>query len=145
MLANPRKLKPRKFLPFLAVRLWDLHWNRVSITVKPLELAGLILILLMITLNDQWISHDKSDQRWKCYTYLFIIPTDAVAFSNAHFGTGIGAVHLHVVGCTGRETNLTDCPQFYSHSYCFQNHSADAGVRCQGLINGTVLCIVYIL
>ena len=64
--------------------------------------------------------------------HTHFISTDAVAFSNAHFGAGIGTVHLHVVGCTGRETNLTDCPQFYSNSYCFQNHSADAGVRCQG-------------
>ena len=58
--------------------------------------------------------------------------TDAVAFRNAHFGAGIGPIHLHVVGCTGRETNLTDCHEVHSHTYCLQGHSVDAGVRCQG-------------
>ena len=63
--------------------------------------------------------------------------TDAVAFSNAHFGAGIGPIHLHVVSCTGSETNLTDCPEVSSNAYCL-GHSVDAGVRCQGL-NSTVL------
>ena len=61
--------------------------------------------------------------------------TDAVAFGNAHFGAGIGPIHLHVVGCTGRETNLTDCHEVRSHTYCLQGHSVDAGVRCQGWSN----------
>ena len=61
--------------------------------------------------------------------------TDAVAFGNAHFGAGIGPIHLHVVGCTGRETNLTDCHEVHSHTYCLQGHSVDAGVRCQGWNN----------
>ena len=65
--------------------------------------------------------------------YVFI-PTDAVAFGNAHFGAGSGTIHLHVVGCTGSETNLTDCPEVRSGIYCLQGHSEDAGVRCQGLI-----------
>ena len=64
--------------------------------------------------------------------YAFIL-TDAIAFSNAHFGAGSGTIHLHVVGCTGRETNLTDCPEVRSNVYCLQGHSEDAGVRCQGL------------
>ena len=68
-------------------------------------------------------------------------PADSVAFSNAHFGAGIGPIHLHVVGCTGRETSLTDCPEVRSHVYCLQGHSVDAGVRCQGL-NSTVLFII---
>ena len=67
---------------------------------------------------------------WNKYTY---ISTDAVAFSNAHFGAGSGTIHLHVVGCTGGETNLTDCHEIRSSVYCLQGHSNDAGVRCQGL------------
>ena len=62
--------------------------------------------------------------------------TDAVAFSNAHFGAGIGTIHLHVVGCTGREVNLTDCPETRSSAYCLRSHLEDAGVRCQGLKEG---------
>ena len=68
--------------------------------------------------------------------------TDAVAFSNAHFGAGIGSIHLHVVGCTGRETNLTDCPQVRSSVYCLQGHSEDAGVRCQGYCCMTLIHII---
>ena len=66
---------------------------------------------------------------------MLFFSTDALAFSNAHFGAGNGPIHLHIVSCTGRETNLTDCPEVRSHSYCLQDHSEDAGVRCQGLEN----------
>ena len=55
----------------------------------------------------------------------------AVAFRNAHFGAGIGSIHLNNVHCTGSESRLTDC----SHSTtvtCTNGHSEDAGVRCQG-------------
>ena len=67
------------------------------------------------------------------FTIFEFILTDAVPFSNAHFGAGIGPIHLHAVGCTGRETNLTDCPDIHSNVSCLQGHSGDAGVRCQGL------------
>ena len=58
--------------------------------------------------------------------------TDAVAFSSAHFGAGVGSIHLNNIDCSGSEMNLTDC----SHSsivYCTNGHSVDAGVRCQGI------------
>ena len=54
--------------------------------------------------------------------------TDAVAFSSAHFGSGIGSIHLDDVGCVGSESKLFDC-SYSSGSGCF--HSEDAGVRCQ--------------
>ena len=56
-------------------------------------------------------------------------PTDAVAFSNAYFGAGTGTIYLNDVGCTGSETNLTDCTRSSTVS-C--RHLDDAGVRCQG-------------
>ena len=59
------------------------------------------------------------------------ISTDAVAFSNAHFGTGIGTIYLDNVGCTGRETRLIDCSRS-SSVHCSYGHSEDAGARCQG-------------
>ena len=58
--------------------------------------------------------------------------TDAVAFSGAHFGAGTGLIYFDDVGCTGSETNLTDCSR-NSTVYCRYGHSEDAGVRCQGL------------
>ena len=59
------------------------------------------------------------------------MPTDAVAFSSAHFGVGAGPIHLDNVGCTGSETNLTDC-SYDSIVSCLRGHNEDAGVRCQG-------------
>ena len=59
------------------------------------------------------------------------VSVGAVAFSSAHFGAGIGPIHLDNVDCSGSESNLTDC----SHSFnvtCSNDHSQDAGVRCQG-------------
>ena len=64
------------------------------------------------------------------------VSTDAVAFGRAHFGAGIGAIHLDNVGCTGSENNLIDCSR--SSVSCFGGHSEDAGVRCQGLENNVV-------
>lgn len=60
------------------------------------------------------------------------IPTDAVAFTDAHFGVGVGPTFLDNVECSGGESNLIDC----SHSSfisCSRHHFDDAGVRCQGM------------
>ena len=59
------------------------------------------------------------------------IPTDAVAFSSAHFGAGAGPIHLDNVDCSGSESNLLDCSSSSTFS-CFYGHSEDVGVRCQG-------------
>ena len=56
-----------------------------------------------------------------------------IPFGNAHFGSGTGPIHLDDVGCSGSETNLTDCPR-NSFISCYYGHSEDAGVRCQGTI-----------
>jgi len=63
---------------------------------------------------------------------LYIIPTDAVAFTDAHFGVGVGPIFLSNVECSGSESNLIDC----SHSSfvsCSRLHLDDAGVSCQGM------------
>ena len=61
------------------------------------------------------------------------MPTDVVAFHNAHFGAGVGPILFNSFGCSGSEDNLIDC----SHSSivsCYGGHSNDVGVRCQGLL-----------
>ena len=63
-------------------------------------------------------------------TYLC---TGAVAFSNAHFGAGVGPIYLDNVHCSGSESNLTDCSRSFTVS-CNRGHHKDAGVRCQGRI-----------
>ena len=60
-----------------------------------------------------------------------MVPTDAVAFSSAHFGRGVGPIYLGNVYCSGRESNLTDCSRS-SAEFCYGGHGGDAGVRCQG-------------
>ena len=65
--------------------------------------------------------------------------TDAVAFSNAHFGAGTGSIYIDDVGCIGSEINLIDCPR-NSTVYCRNGHSEDAGVRCQGLDRFKLQC-----
>ena len=55
---------------------------------------------------------------------------DAVGFSSAHFGPGIGMISLDNVGCSGMEERLIDCYRSSSVS-CSRGHSEDAGVRCQ--------------
>ena len=64
--------------------------------------------------------------------------TDAVAFSNAHFGAGIGSQFLDSVACVGSETMLMTCSSS-SSIYCSNGHYDDAGVRCQGYIACNIL------
>ena len=71
------------------------------------------------------------------------MPTDAVAFGSAHFGTGTGTIFLDNVGCTGSENNLNDCSRSSSVS-CFGGHSEDAGVRCQGLETTVHKCCSFL-
>ncbi len=62
--------------------------------------------------------------------------TDAVAFSAAHFGAGIGSTFLDGVSCGGNEDSLIDCTRA-SSVICSNGHNEDAGVRCQ--IEGLLL------
>jgi len=63
--------------------------------------------------------------------YVFLVPTDAVAFASSHFGSGTGTIYFDEVSCTGSESNLTDCSRS-STVRCTYGHLEDAGVRCQG-------------
>ena len=60
-----------------------------------------------------------------------LVPTDAVAFSNAHFGAGVGPIFFDDVGCSGSESGLVGCSRSSSVVSCY-GHYEDAGVRCQG-------------
>ena len=67
-----------------------------------------------------------SDCFLQCFT-----PTDAVAFSTAQFGGGAGPIYLDNVACSGRESNLLDCPR--SSFVSCHSRRRGAGVRCQGI------------
>ena len=55
-----------------------------------------------------------------------------VAYSLAHFGAGVGPIHLKNVECNDNEKNLIECSN-NSFVTCNSGHSEDAGVRCQGI------------
>ena len=61
---------------------------------------------------------------------FFLQFSGALAFSTAYFGQGIGTVLFDNVHCNGSELALLNCIH-HNQSNCA--HSADAGVRCQGL------------
>ena len=64
-----------------------------------------------------------------CVPVLLLLTfVDAIAFTNSHFGGGVGSVFLNWVACGGEEDSLLDCS--YIQESC--SHANDAGVRCQG-------------
>ena len=120
----------------------DDAWSRVDATVVCRQLGYSTQGQTLSDFLCSWYLEHNSDRIIKMQTIDVILgnkfsilftSTGAVAFSNGHFGAGNGTIHLHLVGCTGNETNLYDCPEARSSVYCLQGHSEDAGVRCQGL------------
>ena len=104
----------------------DDYWDSTDATVVCRQLGfsttGMYIVLKLIICHLSLFS----------YTVIMFVPTDAVAFGNAHFGAGSGSIHIDDVGCIGNENILINCPQS-STVYCRYAHSEDAGVRCQGL------------
>ena len=75
--------------------------------------------------DDSW---DMTDASVVCRQLGFPV-TEAVAFSNAAFGPGIGPTLLDDVACSGTESRLADC----SHNGINIHNCApsdDAGVMC---------------
>ena len=54
-----------------------------------------------------------------------------VAYSNAHFGAGTGPIFLDDVQCTSSSSQLLECSSSPILIHSCQ-HSADAGVGCEG-------------
>ena len=71
----------------------------------------------------------------------FFAQTGALAFSNAQYGQGTGAIVADDVQCIGSEDNLQSCTFTTNHN-C--GHSEDAGVSCQGEIMTTYCCNVLV-
>ena len=64
--------------------------------------------------------------------FLIFTDIDSVAFSSSHFGFGAGDVLLNNIACNGSEMMLSQCEMDASVS-CPNDHSSEAGVRCQGI------------
>ena len=101
------------------------HWNQERPGTKAIEFD-----------SESHVYYKMTDMTVFCFVYFFLVLTDAVAFHSAHFGAGIGPIHLDNVGCTGNESHLIDCLRSPSVR-CYYGHSDDAGVRCQG---GSIPC-----
>ena len=63
-------------------------------------------------------------------TLIAFMHADAIGFSSAHFGVGVGTIYFDSVSCSGAEGRLIDCSRS-STVTCYNGHSEDAGVRCQ--------------
>ena len=69
--------------------------------------------------------------------YIFYHHSGAVAYTSAYFGRGTGPILLDDVACYGYESRLTSC-RYDPFTYdC--GHYEDAGVRCQGRVDVTVV------
>ena len=68
-----------------------------------------------------------------CLSKMWFVPTDAVTFSNPHFGadTSAGSIYMENVNCKGSETNLIDCPHSFTVN-CTNGTLEEVGVKCQG-------------
>ena len=66
--------------------------------------------------------------QWSFFCYL----AGVKVYKNAHFGQGIGPIHLDNLICNSTETKLVDCRHngIGVHN-CI--HSEDAGLRCQSM------------
>ena len=62
----------------------------------------------------------------------FFLSKGAVSYSGSHHGPGMGPVLLNNLGCTGVESNLTDCSHsaFGVVSSACRTHLYDVSVFC---------------
>jgi len=65
--------------------------------------------------------------------FHLIHSTAGLAYSNAHFGAGTGPIFLDDVQCTSSASQLLECSSRPILTHNCQ-HSADAGVGCEGII-----------
>ena len=71
-------------------------------------------------------SWDNTDAEVVCRQLGFL---GGRAFSDAHFGAGLGIIWLDDVHCNGSEMTLEDCDAYdWGHEDC--DHYEDAGVMC---------------
>ena len=68
--------------------------------------------------------------------YLLFNTLGAVAFANAHFGSGTGPLLLNILGCTGTEAGLLSCYHRGIGVIGYNcTHRDDVGIRCQGIVS----------
>ena len=67
-----------------------------------------------------------------CNKASLFLSKGAVSYGGSHYGPGMGPVLLNYLGCTGVESNLTDCSHsaFGVVSSACRTHLYDASVFC---------------
>ena len=107
-----------------------------------LWLADSLGIRLMVCIHHA-LTHAINYERWYplVLSIFFIqlsIPTEVLAYTNAHFGQAQLPILLDDVACTGSESRLVDCPYDNNTGDC--SHSQDAGTRCHPSMFVLVCC-----
>ena len=88
--------------------------------------------------DDHW---DELDARVVCRQLGY--SGEAVALKRAFFGRSLSRpIYLDNVGCNGSEPSLLNCA---ANEVGINNcdHSEDAGVRCNGMLHGKSLKVLY--
>ena len=102
---------------------WMLLWSVINWTTLPL--VSFLRILHFCSLKS-----------------VSFFTSDAIAYSDAHFGATNGPVHIQNVQCSGNESRLEYCSNMTSSC----SHSYDAGVACLSKLPSVFfLFIVYTL
>ena len=105
--------------------------------------AGAALMLLWSA--DSWDMHTLEVSHcciigWEIKSTTYVVDAFAagVAYSNAHFGAGTGPIFLDDIQCTSSSSQLLECSSRPILTHNCQ-HSADAGVGCEGKWIGDIL------
>ncbi|XP_070203475.1 scavenger receptor cysteine-rich domain-containing protein DMBT1-like [Littorina saxatilis] len=88
---------------------------------------------LEVKMGGQWgtVCDDKWDHQDARVVCRMLGQSGGVAYANAYFGAGSGAILLDVVGCSGDEGNLNMCTLALNDlAFSSCGHYEDAGVRC---------------
>ena len=56
-----------------------------------------------------------------------------MATPQSYFSEGSGSVFFNQIGCSGDESQLSECPFYEGSSEKCSSHTNDAGVICRGL------------
>ena len=107
--------------------------------------------------NGQWgtVCDDRWDNNDAAVVCRQLGHHGGQAFSEAHFGRGLGPIFLDDVNCSGTEARLAECPLQNDRGYHNCNHGEDAGVKCaatgmpsgsaavQPAVNGNTLTMTF--
>ena len=131
-------------LPFMAVPVDNCTEGDIRLVNGLLANEGRVEICF----NNQWgtICDDSwgaAEAQVVCRQLNYTVNLQhSVPFSNAYFGSGLTAIHLDDLNCTGTERRLADCGHSgVGNHNCL--HHEDAGVLCIGMQTQYTVVLLY--